>query len=179
MSLTDKQVGVLKGMIKGGAIAVSIVALGSFFNPFGFEELMTPIEKISIAILWSLIPTLFLAVSIGRLAKHRFFTAEDIDGGGLSAGTQQAKLLQSLLQNTFEQTVLAVLVYLAWSVAMPASCLSVIPIAALAFGLGRILFFAGYEKGAPSRAVGFTICFYPSIAMLITIAIAITYQQLS
>ncbi len=179
MALTDKQAGVLKGMIKGGAVAIAIVALGTLFNPFDFKEIMSPISKINTAILWSLIPTLFLAISIGRLAKHRFFTPEDIDGGGLSAGTKRAKLLQSLLQNTFEQTVLATLVYCAWAVAMPATWMSVIPIAAISFGLGRILFFVGYEKGAPSRAVGFTICFYPSLAMLITISGTIIWQKIS
>ena len=179
MALTDKQTGVLKGMMKGGAIAIAIVVLGALFNPFGFNEFMSPISKLNTAIMWSLIPTIFLAISIGRLAKHRFFTPEDIDGGGLSVGSSRAKLLQSLLQNTFEQTVLATLVYCAWAVAMPATWLSVIPLAAISFGLGRILFFVGYEKGAPSRAVGFTICFYPSLLMLITISGTIIWQQIS
>ena len=179
MALTDKQTGVLKGMMKGGAIAIAIVVLGTLFNPFGFNELMPPINKLNTAIMWSLIPTIFLAISIGRLAKHRFFTPEDIDGGGLSVGSSRAKLLQSLLQNTFEQTVLATLVYCAWAVVMPVTWLSVIPLAAISFGLGRILFFVGYEKGAPSRAVGFTICFYPSLLMLITISGTIIWQQIS
>lgn len=179
MSLTQKQFGVLKGMILGASIALGIVGLGSYLNPFSYQESLNHIDKFSVAVLWCLIPTVFLAASIGRLAKHRFFSPEDIDGGGLSDGTEQAKLLQSLLQNTIEQTLLASLVYCAWSVVMPATWLSVVPISALAFGLGRILFFMGYDKGAPSRAIGFTLSFYPSITMLIVMIGTLLLQQVS
>jgi hypothetical protein len=169
MSLTEKQVGVLKGMIVGASISVCIVIFGSYLNPFGYSESLNVIGRLGIAVSSCVIPTVFLGASIGRLAKHRFFTPEDIDGGGLSTGTQQANILQSLLQNTFEQTLLATLVYSAWSIVMPATWLSVVPIAALSFGVGRLLFFRGYKGGAASRAIGFTLSFYPSIIMLIGI----------
>lgn len=179
MPLTEKQIGVLKGIILGAFTAVCIVGLGSYFNPFGYQEPLNSIDKLNVAILSCIIPAVFLAASIGRLAKHRFFTPEDIDGGGLSNGSPQAALLQSLLQNTFEQSLLASLVYCAWSVVMPVTSLSVVPIAALAFGLGRILFFAGYKKGASSRAIGFTLSFYPAIIMLATIIGTLIWQQVS
>ncbi len=83
MSLTEKQFGVLKRIIVGLSIALCIVGLGSYMNPFGYNETFEPINKLHIAILCCLVPTFFLAVSIGRLAKHRFLTPEDIDGGGL------------------------------------------------------------------------------------------------
>ena len=107
-----------------------------------------------------------VAASIGRLAKHRFFTAADIDGGGMSEGSERARVLQSLLQNTLEQALLAVLVWGGWALLAPASWLSVVPLAALSFALGRVLFFAGYAQGAPARALGFTLSFYPTMAML-------------
>ena len=179
MPLTEKQTGVLKGIILGALIALCIVGLGSHLNPFNYQEPLNTTGKLRVAILACIIPAVFLAASIGRLAKHRFFTPEDIDGGGLSNGSAQSLLLQSLLQNTFEQTLLASLVYCAWSIVMPATSLSVVPIAALAFGLGRILFFTGYKKGAPSRAIGFTLSFYPSIIMLATIIGALIWQQVS
>ncbi len=179
MPLTEKQLGVLKGMIIGASIALCIVLLGCYLNPFGYQESLNRIDMLGIAILSCLIPAVFLAASIGRLAKHRFFTPEDIDGGGLAKGTKQAKLLQSLLQNTFEQTLLASIVYCAWSVVMPATWLSVVPLAALTFGLGRILFFRNYKNGAAPRAVGFTLSFYPSIIMLIGIVGVLIWRQIS
>ena len=119
MSLSNKQLGVLKGMIIGFLLALSILLFGAYLNPFGFSGGMPLLERLSTAILWCLVPILFLVVSVGRLAKHRFFTPEDIDGGGLSNGTEQARLLQALIQNTLEQTVLATFAYVFWSVTMP------------------------------------------------------------
>lgn len=110
-----------------------------------------------------------LLVCIARLARHRFFSAEDIDGGGLGNASREAAVLQAILQNTLEQTVLAAGSYLAWAAVMPASTLAVIPAACMLFLAGRLAFTRGYRSGAPSRAFGFALTFYPSAIMLITI----------
>jgi len=41
--------------------------------------------------------------------------------------------------------------------------------AAILFVFGRILFWRGYARGAPARALGFALTFYPTLAMLLTI----------
>lgn len=179
MALTEKQSGVLKGMLLGAIIALAIVILGAWFNPFSFNENMGAIDRLGIAITSALLPAILLAISVGRLAKHRFFTPEDIDGGGLSKGTQQAEVLQSLLQNTLEQFAIAIIAYLSWAIVMPATTLSVVPLAAIAFTIGRIMFFAGYKQGAPSRAMGFTLSFYTSLAMLICIIGVVCWQLIN
>ena len=176
MKLTDKQSGVLKGVAFGLLMAIAIIVMGAWLNPFSFDENLNKMERLSIALQCSLIPTLFLAISVGRLAKHRFFTPEDIDGGGLSNGSDEAKVLQSLLQNTLEQFALAFAIYLSWSIMMPANWLSVVPLAAIAFGIGRVMFFIGYKHGAPSRAIGFTLAFYPSLMMMTCIIGRLIWQ---
>jgi hypothetical protein len=173
MALSDNQRGVLRGMALGACIAIGLVGYGIASNPLGYPDQLSAAERISVALESGALLALFLAVSVARLARHRFFTPEDIDGGGLNPGSQQALLLQTLLQNTLEQAVLAFLVHLAWSVVMPATSLSVIPLAALAFAIGRLLFFVGYDKGAPSRALGFALTFYPSLAMLLCILVVL------
>jgi uncharacterized membrane protein YecN with MAPEG domain len=165
---TQKQVGVLTRIIVGAIIAIAIVACGSFFNPFSLDSSLSVAERLSLAIQYLLLPALFLVLSIGRLAKHRFFTPEDIDGGGFSDDSEQARSLQSLLQNTLEQFCIASSIYLAWAVVMPGQTLSVVPLSAIAFSVGRVLFFTGLKGGAPSRALGFALTFYPSVAMLIS-----------
>lgn len=179
MSLTEKQNGVLKRMVVGVLIAVAIVASGSFFNWLPLGSAATLIDRLSFAIQYLLLPAAFLVISVGRLAKHRFFTPEDIDGGGYSQDTERAMILQSILQNTLEQFCIASVVYLAWVVIMPADTGSVIPLAAIAFSIGRILFFVGYSKGAAARALGFTLTFYPSVVMLMSIFGYILWQQFS
>lgn len=179
MALTEKQEGVLWRMIAGAIIAIVIVACGSFLDPFNLDSPSSLTERLSLAIQFLLLPAIFIVVSVGRLAKHRFFSPEDIDGGGFSEDTERAKILQSLLQNTLEQFCIASSVYLAWAVIMPGQTFAVIPLAAIVFSIGRILFFAGYNSGAPFRPLGFTLTFYPSIAMLICMLGYKSWQQFS
>jgi hypothetical protein len=130
-------------------------------------------ERLAFALQADVFLALWLGVSIGLLARHRFFTPEDIDGGGLSRGSETANVLQATLQNTLEQTVLAVLVHLAWAALMPVSWIAAIPAAAILFLCGRMLFVRGYRGGAPSRAVGFALTFYPSVLMLVIVCGAV------
>jgi hypothetical protein len=121
---------------------------------------------------WALVlPAFALFVCIARLAKHRFFTPEDIHGSGLTGGTDKARLLQALLQNTLEQSCLALPVYIATSIVAPASLLPLVPAAAGMFLVGRLFFFAGYAKGAPSRAYGFGLTFYPTVFLLLLLVV--------
>ncbi|MCP4768300.1 MAG: MAPEG family protein [Gammaproteobacteria bacterium] len=179
MKLTQKQAGVLSRIFVGAIVAIAIVACGSFFNPFFLDSSLGIAERLSLAIQYLLLPVIFLVFSIGRLAKHRFFTPEDIDGGGFSNDSEQARLLQSLLQNTLEQFCIASSVYLAWAAVMPGQTLSVIPLSAIAFSVGRVLFFTGLKGGAPSRALGFALTFYPSVAMLICILSYLFWLEIS
>jgi uncharacterized membrane protein YecN with MAPEG domain len=105
------------------------------------------------------------------LARHRFFSPEDIDGGGLSAGGPRARVLQATLQNTLEQVVIAALVHMSWAATMPLRWTASLPVAALGFVIGRILFWRGYERGAPGRALGFALTFYPSVVMTLVMLV--------
>jgi len=169
MSLTDKQHAVLKGMIAGAVITV-VVIVGAIFIPVDLPPYAFMGQRIAYALKMDVLIALWLAVSVGLLARHRFFTPEDIDGSGLTPGTGKAHILQANLQNTLEQSVLAVLTHVIWAVVMPLAAISVIRAAVLLFLLGRLFFLRGYGRGAQSRALGFTLTFYPSILMLLMIA---------
>ncbi len=175
MPLSSKQQGVLSGMLLGGAISITIILVGCLLNPFAFAAELPWIDRLQV-LFNSLLPLgVLLVAAIGRQAKHRFQSA-DIDGGGLHQDSPRTVLLQSLVQNTLEQTTLAVVVYAAWAVLMPSAWLSVVPLAATSFSVGRILFFARYQKGAPGRSLGFALTFYPSVIMLLCL---ITHQLFS
>lgn len=166
--LTEKQRGVLGGMVLGTAStllasALAIVAAPSIFLP----DDSSVASAIAHALQWDVLLVLWLAANIAVLARHRFFTPADIDGGGLSDGTPAAKVLQSVLQNTLEQVVLALSVHLIWAATMPWRWQAAIPAAAILFFVGRALFWRGYSRGAPDRALGFALTFYPSVAMLV------------
>jgi hypothetical protein len=171
LPLTDKQRGVIWGMSLGGLIALSLVGAGILLNPFGYVDPLSTGERLGVVLRAGLAPAFFVMLSIGLLARHRMLTPEDIDGGGLVEGTPRTRQLQAILQNTLEQAVLAWMVYLAWAFVMPTRWLSVVPLAAIAFVIGRGLFMRGYAKGAPARALGFTLSFYVSSTMLMSVLV--------
>ncbi len=173
--MTTKQVGVVKGIV--GAIIISIFLIPLAITLFPMHYL--PADEIGARLAffasWLLLPASCLAISIGMLARFRFFSTLDIDGGGLSNNSGQANILQSVIQNTMEQFVYAATVYLAWAILMPAHWLGALVVATLLFTLGRILFAIGYTHGAPARALGFALTFWvTNIMFLILIVNVIT-----
>lgn len=173
MSLTIAQRGVLKGMLTGVAITLVVLVAAVAASPFPPPPDASPGARIAFALKSDVLLALWLAYCIGRLAKHRFFTPDDINGSGLTEGTERAKLLQSVLQNSLEQTVLAALVHAAWAVTLPVHWLSAVPAAVVLFLCGRVLFVRGYGGGAPSRALGFALTFYPTVIMAVVTVVAV------
>lgn len=170
MEFAEKQRGVFQRMIVGALVTAIVLLFGALLNPFGFAVDWNASERLWVAAVSLLFPAVMLMVSIGRLAMRRFNHADDIDGGGLTHGSVEAKILQSILQNTLEQAVLAGFVYVAWAAIMPGRTMSVVPLAGMLFVLGRIMFFASYSRGAPWRGTGFALTFYPSILMLVVVS---------
>jgi hypothetical protein len=165
--MTNKQKGVLRGVVAG--LAITLVVLG-----LAVAGVLTPLmpgtrPPLAFALTWDTLVLACLAVNIGVLARHRFFTADDIDGGGLTPGTETAHLLQSMLQNTLEQSVLALGVHAIWAVVMPQAWQAAVPAAVMLFVIGRALFWRGYTRGAPGRALGFALTFYPQVVMLVVV----------
>ena len=167
MTIDSTQKGVARGMATAVAFAI-VFAIAYVLQWPSFSQVSVD-SRLKLAALAALAPAAVLFVCIARLAKHRFTTPQDIHGSALTEGTDRAKLLQALLQNTLEQTVLAVPVYLAAATVFPARLLPLVAAAAALFVVGRILFFRGYASGAPSRAAGFGLTFYPTVGLLISV----------
>lgn len=180
MSLTTKQKGVRRGIIIASVIALLVLISSALLNPFHYANDLPLMHRVALAIKALAAPGACLALSIAALAKHRFFTPADIDGSGLSLdATEKARILQSIIQNTLEQTVLAVMVYLFCVIVMPSKYLCVIPAAAILFLLGRILFSLGYAKGAPARSTGFALSFFPTMLLFLTSLVTVAFACLS
>ena len=177
MSLSEQQRGVLKGIVAAAAVTAVALAGVVWWRP----DFLVPGVDIGTRLGFVLAADLgiaaVLAVTIGSLARHRFFTPADIDVGGMVAGTPRAKVMQSILQNTLEQAVLAVLVHLIWAVTMPGDWLPAIPVATMLFVVGRVLFWRGYERGAAARAMGFGLTFYPTVLMLVILLLFVAFTM--
>ena len=166
MNLSDPQRSVAAHAAAGLGLTFGALLLSALWWPFETPS-ATMDGRLHLLALAVLAPAITVAFSIARLGNHRFHSPQDLDGSGLTQGTQRAKLLQSLLQNSLEQLVLALPAYLAWALLAPARLVHLILVAALLFVIGRVLFFHGYARGAPGRALGFALTFYPSVVVLV------------
>jgi hypothetical protein len=166
MQFSAEQRHVIVGMIAGFICALVALTLG--LTGYGLRAMPAELsDRLRMFAATGLLVSLPLFVAIARLAKHRFFTPADIGGDGLSQGTESARVLQAVLQNTLEQSFLAVLAYFAWAIFAPITFGTLPILASIMFIIGRILFFLGYKKGAGSRAFGFTLTFYLTVGMLV------------
>ena len=165
MSLDRAQQGVLRNMLMALALSVAILLAAIWWQPAWLTPLAALPQRLVFTLQWDAALLLCLVLAIGNLARHRFFTPADIDGSGLSPGTGRAHVLQAVLQNTLEQTAIALLAHLVWTAAMPRAWLAAIPAAVLLFVVGRALFALGYSRGAAARAFGFALTFYPTVLL--------------
>lgn len=173
MELSEKQKGVVRGVIPAAVSSVIGMCGVSLLIPVSALLADEAGARLTWAMQWALLPTLTLMVSIMRVANYRFASPGDIDGSGLTAGTDRVLVLRAILQNTLEQSVLAVAAYMIWAAVMPLSWLRAIPVAALLFATGRILFARGYDRGAAGRAMGFGLTAYPTFGMLATMTVVL------
>lgn len=118
---------------------------------------------------WLLIPGLALAFGVALMANNRFFNADTIDGSRTPA-SRVGEINLRYNQNTLEQTVLAAIAWLGLALALPVERLGLIPVLAVLFGVGRVLFFIGYLIAPIGRAIGFGFSFYPTIVALVWLA---------
>lgn len=165
MALSKEQKDVLVGV--AAALTISLVALN-------YAPQLWPRMTISyVQPLLMLTVSLPLAFAIARMAHHRFFHAADINAAGSGENSAKARQLQAMLQNTLEQSLLAIAVIIGFGIAHPWSQSAWMQIGAdqamacVLFLIGRVLFFAFYARGAGARALGFALTFYPLVILLV------------
>ncbi|MCL1046584.1 MAPEG family protein [Shewanella electrodiphila] len=174
--LTSKQRDVTQGIVIGMLVSFAVVIYGALANPFEYSEPQSLIERLVIYAYGMILPTLSLIIAVGRVAKHRFFSAKDIDGSSYYEQSERVRRLQSVLQNTLEQFCIVMSVYFLWAFIMPADYMSLIGLISILFFIGRILFMRGYDKGAGARSIGFSLTFYPSVLTVGAIIIYLFYR---
>ena len=170
MAWSQQQSGVLRGMATGAVATFLSLTWAIRANPFGLADQAPLAQRLTLGLAADLGLALWLAGSIGLMARQRFVSTVDLVGSGLSVASQRARILQALLQNNLEQISLAVFVHLLWIVLMPPSSLAAVPMAAALCLLGRLCFSWGYGKGAAARSLGFALSFYSSVWLLVLMA---------
>jgi uncharacterized MAPEG superfamily protein len=118
----------------------------------------------------TLLPVATLFLAIINMALFRVHSPADIDAA-LAEPSKLARVYQSMIQNTLEQTALAIPIYTVAGTILPSSRLVVVPYVAILFFIGRIAFFLGYSRSAPGRSIGFTLTVIPTLLLFLEVLV--------
>ncbi|WP_333573092.1 MAPEG family protein [Sphingomonas sp.] len=164
-----EQRGVAIGMASALLLTILVLGLVAFVT---HHRSAPPFpQRLQDALRIDLLVILWVAVGIANVARLRFFSEQDIGGSGGHQASEQVRIANAVLENSFEQAVLAMVTHLIVAATFEGSTPLIAALACL-FALGRLLFWRGYKRGASGRAFGFALTFYPSVLALLAAALA-------
>ena len=151
---------VLKG--SATAIAVCLCALVPVYawlpaEPLGLESNMDAGERIAFALKIDVLVFLWLAGCLRAVSGGRFRSEADIRGSAYGPPSPAIAVQVAVLQNSLEQTVLAVGAHLSLAAALRGDELVLLPALVVLYLVGRASFASTYRKGAAARAFGMAL----------------------
>lgn len=139
------------------AFTAAVLAAGYTWLPaslFDLEHGMDAGERMAFAMKAEVPVFLWLAGCVKAVSGGRFNSPADIHGSAFSRPSPAIAVRVAILQNSLEQTVLALGAHLALAAVVQGPELVLLPVLVLLYVFGRICFAAGYAKGASGRAFG-------------------------
>lgn len=162
------------GVVRWGALAVGLAVLvgipSYLYLPaswVGATAFLGSADRLAYALKWDIVILLWLAGCVRQVSGGRFKSPADIEGSAFSAASPAIAVKRAVLQNSLEQTVLAVGAHLALAATLRGRELVAIPMLVALFLAGRVWFALGYRKGAPGRAGGMVLTAGPTFAALL------------
>ncbi len=165
-SFAAEQAGVRKWAI--AALLTSLAALTAawFFGAGWPVTAASNADRLAFVFRSELATGFVLWAMIARVGAIRYYSPKDIGGAAGGPETREIAVARAALQNTVEQSILAIIAHSALALALPADRMAVIVALIGLFVIGRIAYWFGYPKGAAARAFGFALTFYPTIIAL-------------
>ncbi len=92
MKLNSEQKGVARGAGFAAVFSAVFLVVGYLWFPFELGSFEEPAARLVFALKADLFVFLWLVAAVGRVANIRFFSPEDIQGGGLSKPSKDIKI---------------------------------------------------------------------------------------
>jgi hypothetical protein len=140
------------------ALTLAYHVLPAWFQfPIALADRLAFAIQASVFVLFCVVVGIFLVADFRRRSRH------DVGGSAAGPPSERLAIRIAFLQNTLEQAVAAVVLYLALATLLAGDLLVVIPVLAAFFVIGRVLFLRGYAKGAEGRALGMVMTMLPTL----------------
>jgi hypothetical protein len=137
----------------GAGVLVTALIVTAPSSWFGIVSPPDLPGRLTYAIHADAVAMLWLLAAVANVARRRFFSPSDIDGGGLSPASDRISVDIAVVQNTLEQSVLASVLYASLACVASGDDFLLIPQLLTLFCIGRLTFWLGYRHGAPWRAL--------------------------
>jgi hypothetical protein len=139
------------------------VAVGYALLPRILEFPAALADRLAFAAQAGVFVLLWVAVGILLVSSTRRLSPQDIGGSAAGPPSERIAIYAAFLQNTLEQAVLAVGLYIALATLVSGRWLSLIVVGVVLFAIGRILFLRGYRRGVRGRSLGMTLTMMPTM----------------
>ena len=139
------------------AAAVATAWLWLPTSVLGAAPGMATADRLAYALKADLPVFLWLGGCLRTVASIRFRSDADRPGAAYGAPSPKLAVPAAVLQNSLEQTVLAVGAHLVLATVLRGEEMVVLPVLVALYLVGRVLFALGYARGAPARAFGMAL----------------------
>lgn len=115
----------------------------------------------------SLFIVIWIMIGVGMVSSGRRRSPEDIRGSAYSAPSPRIAVQVAFLQNTLEQSIIAMFTQLALILLLGSIAIPLLAASVLLFAVGRVTFLKGYPKGAGVRSFGMAVTAIPSLTAFV------------
>lgn len=174
MPWSADQRGIVRDSLLAIVVSAALLAAGYVWLPatwFGLDVPLDTAERLAFALQADLAILLWLAGCVRAVSKRRFESPADIRGSASAAPSPALKVRSAVLQNSVEQTVLAVGAHLTLATVLRGAELRVIPLLVALYLLGRATFAWGYARRPIGRAFGMAIT---GVSTLVALGLAVS-----
>ncbi len=158
-------------------LAVGVgVAVGCAVQPRIYVFPAALVDRLAFAAQASVFVLVWVLIGVLLVSTARRLSPQDIGGSAAGPPSERIAIYAAFLQNTLEQAVLAVGLYVALATLVTARWLSLIVVGVVLFAIGRILFLRGYRRGVRGRSLGMTLTMMPTFLGYLLVLVLIVLR---
>lgn len=158
--------GIRTAAFKSLVLTTACFAAGYVLLPQVMVFPTTMLDALVFTLRANLFIVLWVVLAVGLVSHARRQSTADIGAAAFGVPSESIRIKTAFLQNTLEQSFVAIGVQLVFSTLFAGPLLSLVVVAVVLFSVGRVTFYRGYPRGAAARAFGMVTTVLPTLVIL-------------